>query len=509
MQKFSAFISEAVSASNLDKVSNLIRSYIARKAKLAIFSSGGEQYTNGAGSGVGVRYMIPATGGSFRVNWNSFGSVGMVGVSSVDFWLSGKGGGPEFRLKFNTGASLVTTLPTIAEILLTKKMPSGGAKVYVVPPDMLEEGYSTLNESKSDQAIDAFNALISEFKNSDFDRPTYLRVWKSAGFKIFEYVVRNYKILEKQGRSYKFVGNQRDIDALVADRDRVLTGVGVAIGSVSSVGGKERYKSDPKIDEIADNIERLSYDQQLEDLENLIRLTISGASNALFVSGRGGVGKTHTVEKVLASAGLRDGNGYFKNTGTASAAGIYSLLFKHQHDLILFDDSDDALKDQEARNMFKAATDTKKVRKLVWNKMGKNIVEPDEYEDPAELIDAGLLPRYFDFRGKIIFISNLTMDKLDPDKAIRTRAFLIDISPTDDEVYKFMEKIVGDFPLEDGFSLSINDRKKVVGLLRGSKSKQSANLRKLVRGLNMMAGAMKAGVTVSDDQLKRMIENYA
>ena len=238
-------------------------------------------------------------------------------------------------------------------------------------------------------------------------------------------------------------------------------------------------------------------------------MTASGASNALFIAGRGGVGKTHTVEKVLSGIGLSDGNGYFKNTGTASAAGIYSLLFKYQNDIVLFDDSDDALKDQEARNMFKAATDTKKVRKLVWNKMGKNVVEPDEYEDPQELIDDGKIPRYFEFTGKIIFISNLKMDKLDPDGAIRTRAFMIEIDPTDAEIYDFMEAIVDKIQLDGDLKLDSATRKKTVDLLRKGKSKQTANLRKLSRALNMQAGSLKSGVNISDGDLTRMIETYA
>jgi hypothetical protein len=63
--------------------------------------------------------------------------------------------------------------------------------------------------------------------------------------------------------------------------------------------------------------------------------------------------------------------------------------------------------------------------------------------------------------------------------------------------------------LEDGLQLDQQSRLHVVDLLRKGKSKQSANLRKLSRGLNMSAGALAAGVKVGDDDLKRMIETYA
>jgi hypothetical protein len=205
---------------------------------------------------------------------------------------------------------------------------------------------------------------------------------------------------------------------------------------------------------------------------------------------------------------LRDGAGYFKNTGSASAAGLYSLLFRYKDKIIFFDDSDDALGDQEARNLLKAATDTKKIRKLVWNKMGKNVADPDDMTD-EEILDAGLIPRYFEFTGKVIFISNLPLNKLDPDGALRTRAFIINIDPTEAEIYDFMDKIVGKITLEDGLQLDDKARKHVVDLLRKGKSKQSANLRKLSRGLNMSAGAIASGVEISDAELSRMIESYA
>ncbi len=44
-------------------------------------------------------------------------------------------------------------------------------------------------------------------------------------------------------------------------------------------------------------------------------------------------------------------------------------------------------------------------------------------EGDGEESDYGdTLPRYFDFTGKIIFISNLPLDKLDPDGALRHTA---------------------------------------------------------------------------------------
>lgn len=199
-------------------------------------------------------------------------------------------------------------------------------------------------------------------------------------------------------------------------------------------------------------------------------------------------GKTQTVERVLKSLGKHDGDGYFKNTGTASAAGIFVLLYHNRKNLVVFDDSDGALGDQDARNLIKAATDTKKKRKMVWNKKSSFIYDPDspnadEYED-----DVNMAPKYYDFEGKIIFISNLPLNKLDPDGALRTRAFIISIDPTDAELFDFMEKILFDIELADeDATLSESDRRKVLAIVKASKRKNDISLRKLVRGLNLAA----------------------
>lgn len=511
----SRLITEALSTAAIEKASVIILKYLRRKTKNAkmFYSLGMEKYKNGTGKGVGVRFYAPGKKiESWRFNWTSPSGANFNNLKSIDLWIKGPRQGPSFHIEFEQDVSLVQVLPQLVDILVSGDIPNGDFIAY--PPDVpLNEAYSS-NEMLLSEAInpnDAYEAVISIITGPDFSKHNIWLAWKSVGIKIFDKLEIEYpQLIEKQGRKYVWNGSSKDAQMLIAQRDRILGLIGTVRGKVSSGSAKEMYSYDKKIDELEQNRERISYEKQLEDLENLILLTISGSSNACFVAGKGGVGKTHTVEKILKQAGMSDGNGYFKNTGTASAAGMYSLFFKYKDSIILFDDSDDALKDQESRNMLKAATDTKPIRKLVWNKMGKNVVDPDSYDGTdEELIDDGMIPRYFEYTGKVIFISNLSLDKLDPDGALRTRAFIIDIDPTDEEIYDFMEKIVGEIPLDGDLHLDLNTRKSLVGLLRNSKSKQSANLRKLSRALNMKAGALKAGVSISDTELSRMISTYA
>lgn len=512
--QFKDYITEELATGSLQKASNIILRYLRKKTgiKTMFANLGLEKFKNSNGAGYGLRYYAPGKKiESIRFNWKSVGSANSQNLTSIDMW-NGSTSGPTYHISFDRDVSLVQVLPQIADMVKSGKVKTGKFTTY--PTDIsLKEDLNVEDLNILTEAVDpddAYDNVVSLISSPGFTKQKVFKVWKSVGIKIFdEMEAQNPAIIKKVGRQYVWKGSKKDEKKLLSQKSNILASIGATSGTIRSGSSKETYSHDPQLDELEANKEKLTYDKQLADLENLIKMTVSGASNALFVAGRGGIGKTYTVEKVLGSMGLSDGQGYFKNTGTASAAGIYSLLFKYQNDIVFFDDSDDALKDQESRNMFKAATDTKKVRKLVWNKMGKNVVEPDEYEDPQELIDDGKIPRFFEFTGKVIFISNLKMDKLDPDGALRTRAFMIEIDPTDAEIYDFMETIVDKIKLDGDLHLDSATRKRTVDLLRKGKSKQTANLRKLSRALNMQAGSIKSGVNISDSDLTRMIETYA
>jgi hypothetical protein len=508
-------ITEALATSTLEKAILLTLKYLRRKTGFSnMFTNLGlERFKNSKERGYGARFYVPGKKiESFRLNWTSK-TGDSSSLHSIDFWL-GNQQGPNFHMAFEHDISIVQVLPQLVDILKAGKVKPGTFITYPEDVSLKEEVESDVTFILNEMALDpeaAYEGVVTMISQPNFTKNKVWKTWKSIGVKIFEALEIEYpNLLQKSGRSYEWGGSDKDVKYLLQQKDRILQQIGTVRGAVSRGSAKETYSANKELDALEAQREKISYEKQLEDLENLIKMTISGASNALFIAGRGGIGKTHTTEKVLSDAGLKDGAGYFKNTGTASAAGLYTLLFQYRDEIILFDDSDDALKDTESRNLIKAATDTKPVRKMVWNKMGKNVVDPDSYDGTDDdMIDEGKIPRYFEFTGKVIFISNLSLDKLDPDGAIRTRAFIIDINPTDVEVYDFMEAIVGKIPLDGDLNLDLMQRKKIVSLLRDSTSKQTANLRKLSRALNMKAGSMKSGVSISDGELTRMISTYA
>jgi len=509
--KFKEYLTEGITSETALKVAGVISTYIAKKTGVTFFKMPGiEEYKNGSDSGFGLRMFSKKGNQSIRFNYKSFGNIDLVNLASVHYW-NGSDPSPYF-IEFDTRVSVIKVLPVIVDMINNKEIKLG--KMISPPDDVpLNESDFTLYENEAMDSSVMYDGILSLIAaNGPKGTLTQSKIYsynKIAGVKVFDAIRADFpKLFFKDGNKYEWRGTSADLESIKNDKSKILSDLGAVGIKVSRGSANETYKQNDALKDLSKNIERLSFEKQLEDLENLIRMTIGGSSNGLFISGSGGVGKTHTTEKILKSAGLRDGSGYFKNTGTSSAAGLYSLLFRYKDKIVLFDDSDSTLGDQEARNIVKAATDTKKIRKLVWNKMGKNVVDPEDMTD-EEILNDGLIPRYFEFTGRIIFISNLSLDKLDPDGALRTRAFIVNIDPTEEEIYDFMEKIVGTMELEDGLSLGLESRKEVIKLLRAGKSQQKPNLRKLSRGLSMKAGAEAAGVDISKTELARMIEMYA
>lgn len=513
---FRSYLLEAVSTSKLDKVGELVASYLSRRGGVKILQMPDvEKYSNSNGSGVGLRFFVYKDSSSFRLNFSSEGSIdsGSSSLESVDFWSGGgTDNSPDMNVEFDTSISLVKTLPIVGNILQGRVKP--GDSIYTapdgVPMNESTEVVELLEAARKGDPDDAYTSLLDMFKTGTYNQGKYAKVWKSVGWKILgEVKERHPEFFGKDGRKVVYVAGDRGVQILEDEKEELLTSIGAVRGRASRGGSSETYEASASARDIENNAERVAFEEQIEDLTNLVRLLVAGTSNALFVAGRGGVGKTWNVEDTLSQLGLSDGDGYFLNTGSVSAAGLYRLLFRHKNGLIVFDDADDVFKDQTTRNYLKNATDTKKVRKLVFTKAGANVVDEDEYESPEELLDDDKVPRSFEFKGQIIFISNLSKDKMDPDGALRTRGYMIDIDPTDDEVYDLMEKIVGAFDLGEGLSLSMEDRKFVVSILREGKSQQSANFRKLDRALKMAAGERKKGGDVRAQKFVNLVSRYA
>lgn len=470
-----------VGAKRTGMAMNKMVSYIERKLGEKLLKIPGvEHYNNSNDHGYGHRYVFDGSTRCIRFNWSSDGATGHTGeMQSIDLF-TGASHDPNFHIH-TKGISLVKSLPMVVSIL---KSPSLG-KQKMFPIEATEAlSESVIAEAKrtdftADSALSDFLKQLTHGKT--FTRSDFIGTYHIIHAGIFDTIYNDFK--DKFSIDQRRVGLSpgSKIDAL---KDSILSKAGVV--EVTKGGSDETFLK-TKQEETLESEERVPYADVLEHLEGLVTGVIKGAFNSLFVAGKGGVGKTNVVEKVLAKHGLTDGNGYFLNTGTASAAGVYALLYHNRNNIILFDDCDGALNDTDARNIIKAATDTKKIRKLVWNKKSSFIFDPDEEDADAHEEDPNMAPKFFDFKGRIIFISNLPLNKLDPDGSLRTRAFVINVDPSDEELLDHMGKILHDIRLEDGMNLTKAEREEVLAVVKGAKKKSGLSLRKLVRALNIAA----------------------
>jgi hypothetical protein len=151
--------------------------------------------------------------------------------------------------------------------------------------------------------------------------------------------------------------------------------------------------------------------KKFQILDGMTLASIEGHVRAMIVTGPPGVGKSYGVEKVIesiATMALMDLHEGASPTGklgvekvaSASILGLYQLLWEYHKagSVLVLDDSDSVLNDEAGINMLKAATDSGKTRRLTWR-------------TESRVLEERGIPDEFEFKGSIIFITNLDFEK--------------------------------------------------------------------------------------------------
>jgi hypothetical protein len=172
--------------------------------------------------------------------------------------------------------------------------------------------------------------------------------------------------------------------------------------------------------------QEFSIDTRFDFVSDVVKMVAAKKTPSVIITGEGGLGKSYSVKKALESAGLRDMTEVLSESdvgsvitsekcfvvfkGYSTAKALFRTLYENRNATIVFDDTDSLLKDPDALNVLKGALDSYDKRIISWN---------------SELKDDSI-PRMFQFKGGIIFISNLSMDKID--QALKTRSMCIDLT---------------------------------------------------------------------------------
>lgn len=158
-------------------------------------------------------------------------------------------------------------------------------------------------------------------------------------------------------------------------------------------------------------------------IEIMVNSIARGISPSLIISGHAGVGKSYTVKHVLDNMGVD----YTFAKGYCKATGLFRLLYENRNpgQVVVIDDNDNIFQDEVALNILKAALELNKSRTIGW------LSEKEFLDEDGEVI-----PRYFQFQGSVIFLTNLDFDsliktgnKLTPHlQALESRSLYLDMS---------------------------------------------------------------------------------
>lgn len=192
-----------------------------------------------------------------------------------------------------------------------------------------------------------------------------------------------------------------------------FVGAGDVLDQITPPPADRVHETDEEIRERI--IERFSI------LQGLTGDLARGHLKGLVVSGASGVGKSHEVEaalnrdslmdKLSFNADAQDQNqrrvdraGGFKPRyhivkGYSTAPALYNTLYEYSEarETLVFDDCDAVLGDETSLNILKAALDTSGKRMIHWKSASRNSSDA---------------PNQFEFRGSVIFITNINFERI-------------------------------------------------------------------------------------------------
>lgn len=168
--------------------------------------------------------------------------------------------------------------------------------------------------------------------------------------------------------------------------------------------------------------------ERFDILTEMTKACIAGDIRAMIVSGPPGVGKSFGIEQEVEKAQLFDtvANKRLRVQvvkGSATPIGLYQTLYHHSdaNCMLVFDDCDSILLDDVALNLLKGALDSGKKRVISW------------LSESAALRREGI-PDRFEFKGSVIFITNLKFDQMKSQKlrdhldALQSRCHYLDLT---------------------------------------------------------------------------------
>ncbi len=209
---------------------------------------------------------------------------------------------------------------------------------------------------------------------------------------------------------------------------------------------KNRLQSGGKNTTVADFVEnpvnaKFTVNERFGFIEDMINMVVARKQASVIISGGGGLGKSYSVYKALEKTGLKNladyaefevddvvdrSTTYTLIKGYSTAKGLFRTLYENRNGIVVMDDTDSIFKDVNSLNLLKAALDSYDRRIITYN---------------ADIRDDDL-PNTFEYKGGIIFLTNIPSCLLD--QAIISRSMVVDLSMTVSQKIERMFHIISD-----------------------------------------------------------------
>lgn len=394
--RFKTYMNEAVfSASKLEHVADLLSKSIGNRIGQKFWRLGGANHIEtfkrtGGNSGSGISYLLDS---GVMVRFNLENNSDSSELSSVDVWKN---------------------MQTVEKPTLTIEVPSDFNSVEAVTKiaEVLSQFKSSLKE-----------AFLSEgpLRKSKYDDRENL----SKQYGIPDHLEdTEFKQAVVHAKKYLQLTGKMEISTLTQDIQKAQQVVKEA---------------------------KITPEDLFQDLNDLVDLVANGKQPSLLVSGGAGSGKSFLITQKLEEDLGPEGENWVLIKGKTSTLGMYGALFVNRNKVVVFDDCDSVFANDDSINILKAALDSSAKRVVSWiskatistAKMDANQIE-ELFSNIDSAMAEGLpdvkFPDKFEFKGKVIFISNIPAAKLDD--AIKSRSFVIDINLDKDEMLQRMSQIL-------------------------------------------------------------------
>lgn len=294
-------LNEAIRSKDFTSAQLLINKYLRSKLGNKVYPYPVPEVFTPAGGAkhVGVRFFIMDGGAkSLRLNWKTVGRIGSSGLVSIDYWDGSKTPQPtpQHHIKLDHETSLVKVLPMVVDLIHGGLEKSGfymNESVALQHMPMITDftQVAELNEASysAGEVSKTLHSVVAAWKQGIAKNDQYKaggsKKYGAGWNKINDLIIQLYpSILVKQGaKNVVDTGVASKIDA-----NKILAALGgddeVVAYSVSS-GSKEEIEVQGASEE---DIERLTYEEQLDSLKTGMKLLMANATNSMYIAGRGG-----------------------------------------------------------------------------------------------------------------------------------------------------------------------------------------------------------------------------